>query len=282
MSSLALGGFDGLHLGHRAVIDRAMTLSSDASILCFEPLPRQALGGERQVRLTTPSERRKILSRSGRCGLMIHPFDETTRNAAPDVFLDTLYDCCRFDQLVVGYDFHYGRGRSGSPDSIRKWCDRMGLGLDVVDPVCDDGVPIKSGRIRGLVAAGDLDAAASLLGRRYSALGVVERGRGLGRKTGFPTLNVHVPAAKLLPPPGSYAATVEVDGAARPAAVFIPPRRICLCEAHLPGWTGDVYGAAVGIEFRLLLRPPENGLATGELVPLIARDVERVLEVTGE
>ncbi len=280
MKVIALGGFDGLHLGHMSIVDHASAISPDAAILCFEPIPRQVLGRERHVRLTTPGERRKILSRSGSCGLLVHPFDDATMKSGPGEFLDTLQEAFRFEHIVVGYDFGFGLGRAGSPATIGSWCIGRSVDLHVVDPVCRDGEPIKSGRVRGLVSCGRLDGAEALLGRRYGALGAVARGKGLGRTLGFPTLNVRVPAAKLLPPPGSYVAEVAVDGAVHPAAVFIPSGREGLCEAHLPGWAGEAYGKAVGIEFRQFIRTPGNGLSRSELVTRIARDVERVLEVS--
>lgn len=279
MKVLALGGFDGLHLGHLAIVDHARNLDSDASILCFEPVPRQVLGSERHVRLTTPGERRKILLQYGPCGIVVHPFDSATQRSSPVEFLDALLSSCRFEKLIAGYDFGFGSGRSGSVRTVRDWCRERSIDLHVMDPVCLDGEPVKSRRIRRLVSEGELARAAELLGRSYSALGAVSRGKGLGRSLGFPTLNVHVPAAKLLPPPGSYAAMVEVDGTPRPAAVFLPSGRHGLCEAHLPGWSGDAYGKAAGIEFRQFLRPPEGGLSRSGLSMRIARDVERVLEV---
>jgi len=276
---LALGGFDGLHLGHVAILDHARSLSPDASILCFEPVPRQVLGGERHVRLTTPGERRKILRKYGPCGIVVHPFDSATQRSGPVDFLEAILSSCRFEKLIAGYDFRFGSGRSGSIRTVRDWCRERSIDLHVMEPVCLYGEPVKSRRIRGLVSDGELARAAELLGRSYFALGAVSRGKGLGRTLGFPTLNVHVPAAKLLPPPGSYAATVDLDGTPRPAAVFLPSGAHGLCEAHLPGWSGDAYGKAVGIEFRQFLRPPEGGLSKSGLSMRIARDVERVLEV---
>lgn len=279
MKVLALGGFDGLHLGHLAIVDHARSLDPDASILCFEPVPRQVLGSERNVRLTTPGERRKILLQYGPCGIVVHPFDSATQRSSPAEFLDALLSSCRFEKLIAGYDFGFGSGRSGSVRTVRDWCRERSIDLHVMEPVCLEGEPVKSRRIRRLVLEGELARAAELLGRSYYAMGAVSRGKGLGRILGFPTLNVHVPSAKLLPPPGSYAATVEVDGTPRPAAVFLPSGRHGLCEAHLPGWSGDAYGKAAGIEFRQFLRPPEGGLSRSGLSMRIARDVERVLEV---
>ncbi len=279
MKVLALGGFDGLHRGHMAIVDRAVSLSADASVLCFEPVPRQVLACPKHARLTTPGERRKILSDAGLCGLVVHPFDGATMASGPCEFLDAILESCCFEQIVVGYDFGFGSGRAGSTPTLRAWCDERSVGLHVVDPVCHGGEPVKSRRIRLLISQAGLDEAAELLGREYSALGAVSRGTGLSRKLGFPTLNVRVPEAKLLPPPGSYAATVDLDGSVRPAAVFIPRGDACVCEAHIPGWSGDAYGRAAWIGFRRFLRPPESGLTSGELTGRIARDVERVLEV---
>ncbi len=281
MKAIALGSFDGLHAGHMAVLGRALEISAEVSVVCFEPIPRQAGGQPGPLRLTTPGERRKILCRSGIDSILVVPFDDVTRMYGPVEFLDMLAVSCSFEHVVVGYDFGFGSGRSGTPETLREWCSAHSRGLDVVEAVTSGGEPVKSERIRNLLAEGLIGEAGRLLGRRYSALGAVGRGRGEGRRLGFPTLNVHVPAVKLLPPPGSYSAAVALGGSVHPAAAFVPASVRGLVEAHLPGWSGVAYGDTAQVEFLGFLRKPESGLGRDELSGRIARDVGRVMEEAG-
>ncbi|NLP06477.1 hypothetical protein GX411_11090 [Candidatus Fermentibacteria bacterium] len=279
---LAVGAFDGIHAGHLAVIRAALEISPDAGVACFEPLPRQYFSSpDNSLRLTTPAERSRILARSGVRTVTAFPFDDATRDAGPDEFLEMLRGLRPFAHLVVGYDFHFGRGRSGSVAMLGDWCAERSLGLTVVDATRLDGDPVKSETVRCLLRSGYLERASRMLTRRYSASGPVARGRGEGRRLGFPTLNAAVPRAKLLPPPGSYAVSVRTGGLSMPAAAFIPEGRPGLVEAHIPGWSGDLYGAVVEIEFVEMLRRPEK-LTKDELMRRIEGDVERTMEVMKE
>lgn len=279
---LAVGAFDGIHAGHLAVIRAALEISPEAGVACFEPLPRQYFSSPgNSLRLTTPAERSRILARSGIRTVTAFPFDEATRNAGPDEFLEMLSGLRPFDHLVVGYDFHFGRGRSGGVSLLGKWCAERSLGLTVVPETLLDGDPVKSETVRCLLRTGDLETVSRMLSRRYSASGPVARGRGEGRRLGFPTLNAAVPRAKLLPPPGSYAVLVRAEGLSGPAAAFIPEGRPGLVEAHVPGWSGDLYGSVLEIEFVEMLRRPEK-LTKDELRRRIEGDVERMMEVMKE
>ena len=280
---VALGSFDGIHTGHMAVLGAALSLDPMATVACFEPLPRQVfLPPGSQVRLTTPSERIRVLGRAGVRSTLAIPFDSRTREAGAEEFLDRLLGLCGFEQLVVGYDFRFGRNRTGNTELLASWCGRAGVGLTVVPEVAEGGGAVKSERIRALIRKASLGEAAVLLGRRYGAVGAVARGRGVGRDLGFPTLNVRVPDCKLLPPSGSYAAGARIaDGPLTAAAVFVPALP-GLVEAHLPGWSGDAYSETVEIVFSTLLRLAEKGLDTETLKKRIAGDVERAMEVAQE
>jgi riboflavin kinase/FMN adenylyltransferase len=280
---VALGSFDGIHIGHLAVVGAALAADPSASVVCFEPLPRQVLSAARfPMRLTTPLERMEALREAGVGPVTALPFDESTRGAEPPEFLDRLRALCGFRQLVVGYDFHFGRNRSGNVERLGKWCAGVGVGLIVVPEVTSGGSAVKSERIRALLRAGALPEAGALLGRRYSAIGAVARGRGVGRELGFPTLNIRVPDSKLLPRSGSYSALVRIEGGAAKASAAFVPDAPGLVEAHIPGWSGDAYSEMVGIEFLELLRPAERGLDKETLKRRIEGDVERAMEVAQE
>jgi riboflavin kinase/FMN adenylyltransferase len=261
---------------------RAALDSGAADVVCFEPLPRQFFGTPYwKRRLTTPGERRSILRRLGIDEIIVFPFDERTQSESPQEFLTELEAIGRVERLVVGYDFHFGSGRTGSIEMLRSWTRRLGADLEVVSPVMENGIPVKSEWIRKLLEKGTLVAASNLLGRNYSATGVVGRGHGVGRTLGFPTINVRVPRCKLVPPPGSYVASVGIHHRKLSAAVFVHPGSVGLIEAHIPFWEGDVYGEPARVEFESFLRKPAKGLPEHELKKLIEEDVERVLEVKG-
>jgi len=286
MLTLALGAFDGIHLGHASVIRSALSLDADASVACFEPIPRQFFGGRSwNRRLTTPGERRAAIGAAGVHEVLTVPFDAATVSMSPEDFLDTLMLRMPFGRLVVGWDFHFGSGRSGTPARMERWCTSKGVDSMIVVPFEIGGEPVKSGRIRDLLGRGDLQGCRDLLGRCYAAEGPCARGRGAGRELGFPTLNLRVPACKMLPPPGSYAGLValEDEGEDLPAAVFVHPDGAGgfrgPVEAHVPGRRLDAYGRAAEVSFVARLREPVRSPSTGELRDLIAGDVEKTLEL---
>jgi riboflavin kinase/FMN adenylyltransferase len=274
--TVALGSFDGIHIGHREVIRRAVE-EGPAAVVCFEPVPRQYFRDHPgPIRLTTAMERRSLLDGLG-AGMLVWPFDRATASMEPEAFLDRVAGGCR--RVVAGYDFHFGRGRSGGPELLRGWCRQRGVEPVIVGAVRSCGSPVKSRRIRRMLGEGDTSGASVLLGRDYSVAGPVARGRGRGRKLGFRTLNVRTPAPKLLPADGSYAARVRAAGRMWDGAAFVPRGRRGLLEAHLPGFDGVPYGTLVEVRMGPFLAPPADGLGTEELRRKIAEEVEKAMEV---
>ncbi len=280
MDTITLGNFDGIHSGHMKVIEKARSFDGDACLVCFEPVARQYFTDNSwNRRLTTVSERAGILNRLGLNNIVIIPFDRETVEKSPDEFLFELLEMERFSRIVVGYDFHFGRNRSGTAEYLFQWCTSREIDTIIVPPLeCGDG-PVKSEKIRLLLENGDILHAEELLGRYYSVTGVVSRGKGQGRQIGYPTLNVRVPGCKLLPRPGSYAGYVDSGEGTRPvpAAVFVPGTVTGPVEAHLLDHRGgDVYGSIIRVSFRKRLRSAASSLSIEELKKLIAGDVENV------
>jgi riboflavin kinase/FMN adenylyltransferase len=275
----ALGAFDGLHKGHMKVIDAA---GDNPGIVFFEPVPRQVFGGrEWNRRLTTPGERYELLRGKGMCSIITLPFDSTTASVSPEDFSGILAEIGLFDGYVVGYDFRYGSEARGTPDMLREGLRRYGLELRVTEPGTVDSIPVKSGRIRHLIETGDLQEASGLLGRSYGATGVVSRGKGFGRELGFPTMNIRVPASKLLPPGGSYAVFAGTGCEMREAVAFTVPERN-LIEVHVPSAGGDYYGSTVSVQFISFVRKPEPVRSDEELKRKINSDIEISMEVLKE
>lgn len=279
MRLAALGAFDGLHLGHRKVLE---TAGPAPGIVLFEPLPRQYFSQTPwKKRLTAPSERHELLRDNGINSIITLPFDNHTAGTTPAEFSRILADIGLFDGYVVGYDFRYGAGASGTTETLRTDLSEHGLELRVVEPCMVNSVPVKSGRIRELLSSGKLCRASELLGRVYGATGVVSRGRGLGRELGFPTLNIRVPGSKLIPPGGSYAAFARIGCRRLKAVAFSVPERN-LIEVHVPDLKEDIYGASVSAEFVSFIREPETCGSYDELKKKITGDLEISMEVLKE
>ncbi len=274
--TIALGSFDGIHSGHREVI-RTAKMEGPAAVVCFEPVPRQYFRkSPRPLRLTTPMERLSLLRKLG-AEMLVWPFDRETASMEPGEFLDRVAGGS--GRVVAGYDFHFGRGRSGGPDLLEEWCRQRGVEAVIVGAVQSGGSPVKSRRIRRMLLEGDTSGASVLLGRDYSVTGPVARGKGHGRRLGFRTLNVRTPASKLLPAEGSYAARVLAADRLWDGVAFVPSGGRCLLEAHIPGFEGVPYGTVVEVRLGPFLAPPRKGLESDELRRKIATEVEKAMEV---
>jgi riboflavin kinase/FMN adenylyltransferase len=281
---VTVGSFDGVHRGHQAVlaeiIRRARAAGRASVLVTFEPHPLQVLQPEAAPQLlTTAPERREVLAQSGLDYVSFLRFDRALAALPPEAFVrDVLVERYGVQELVIGHDHGFGRGRSGDVTLLRALGERLGFAVDVVAPVQVDGAPVSSSRIRRAVAAGDLSGAAALLGRPYQASGRVVAGERRGRLLGVPTINLgDVPPSKLLPPDGVYAVWVEWRGGraggmmnqgGRPT--FGDGRRIL--EAHLFDFAGDLYGEWVRIEWVERLRDVQRFASAEQLMAQLQRD----------
>ena len=284
---VTVGTFDGVHLGHRAVLDeiaRRAQASGRASVLVtFEPHPLEVINpGAAPPLLTLPDERRVILAQSPVDRVAFVPFTAELRNLTPGQFVrDVLEAQFQVAELVIGHDHGFGRGRTGDVEFLRKIGAEDGFAVDVVPPVLlPDGRPISSTLIRRAVAGGDLDTAARALGRPYSLAGEVTKGAGRGRTIGVPTLNLlPPPPRKLLPPDGVYACAVSWNGHSHGAMANLGPRPTFgeaarTLEAHLFGFSGDLYGRPVTVQFIRRLRDVMKFDSVDALTSQLHRDRE--------
>ena len=292
-SVVTVGTFDGVHLGHRAVLEeivRRAAASDRASVLVtFEPHPLAVLRPEAAPqRLTTGPERYEILAQTGLDYAWFLRFDHALAALPPDAFVrEVLLARCGMRELVIGHDHGFGRGRSGDLAMLRELGEQDGFLVDVVAPVDVDGGPVSSSRVRAEVAAGRLDAAERLLGRRYRVSGRVVSGEGRGRLLGVPTLNLgEVPPEKLLPPDGVYAVQVEWRGGRAggmmnqgPKPTFDDGRRSL--EVHLFGFAGSLYGEWVSIEWVEQLRDVRRFASAEQLIAQLQHDRARAEAVLG-
>ncbi len=262
-----VGTFDGVHRGHRLVLERLAGAARErglpAVLVTFEPHPLEVVNPSAAPPLLTVGiEKAEVLAESPIDYVVVLPFTPALATYGAADFVDlVLREKLGLRHLLIGYDHGFGRGRSGDASVLQALGATRGFGVDVVPPVeGSDGRPISSTTIRRAVAGGDLARAADALGRDYSASGRVEAGAARGRTLGFRTLNVALPPArKLLPPEGVYAVHVQTPRGAFGGMMNLGPRPTFdeaepRLEAHLFDVDGDFYGMPVRIDFVARLR----------------------------
>jgi len=265
---LTIGAFDGLHLGHQTILRRALALAEQQrerlTMLSFEPTPAEFFAhGEPPARLTRLRERFELLNEFGIDELCCPPFRHINQLGDRE-FVDTvLVDRLGVSHVVIGHDFRYGSGRSGTVDTLRAAGREHGFGVTVVDAVFLAGERVSSTAIRTALQGGDLAAARAMLGRDYSMSGRVVHGLGLGRGLGFATANVNLKRRRA-PVDGIFA--VQVDGLGplpRDGVASIGNRPTVgggktLLEVHLFDFDEDIYGRYITVRFRHRLRAEEK------------------------
>lgn len=262
---LTVGSFDGLHLGHRAVLAeiaaRARRTGGRSLVVTFVPHPLEVVNPQAAPpRLTLDDERRELFAQSPVDAVAFLPFTRQLSQYSPEDFVELLLRRFMLRELVIGHDHGFGRGRSGDERLVRELGRVRGFSVDVVGAVRVDGREVSSTLIRRAIAGGDLATAARHLGRPYAMLGEVVRGEGRGRTLGFPTINIEVPdRRKLLPPHGVYAVRVEWAGGQSGAMMHMGPRPTFgdarpTLEAHLFAAAPDLYGTSVKVSWIARLR----------------------------
>jgi riboflavin kinase/FMN adenylyltransferase len=283
---VTVGSFDGIHLGHHAVLQeiarRALASGRTSVLVTFEPHPLEVINpAAAPPLLTLPDEKRMALAQMPVDQVAFVPFTSELRSLSPERFVREVLEA-RFHlaELVIGHDHGFGQGRSGDVEFLRQIGREDGFAVDVIAAVLLDGRPISSTMIRRAVAGGDLETAARALGRPYSVSGVVERGAGRGRSIGVPTVNLAPPSPrKLLPPDGVYACAVSWRGGVHGAMANLGSRptfgeQARALEAHLFGHEGELYGEHVTVEFVRRLRDVVRFPSVEALRDQLARDRE--------
>lgn len=283
--ALAIGVFDGLHVGHqeviRAALEHAHQHHGTAVVMSFEPHPLAVLRpGTEPKRLCGAAYRERLLERMGVTTTLLCPFDENTMATPAGLFLDTLVrDCKPLGCISVGYGWTFGKGRSGNIQLLMEHGAREDFSVYGVPPIRVDGEVVSSTLIRDAVAAGDLVRASRLLGRDYALYGGVIHGRQLARTLNFPTANI-IPEAELLPPFGVYAVQVEIDGMKRAGIANLgvrptvePGASAPSLEVHVFDWSGDLYGQSLEVTLRDFIRPEQKFSSVADLQKQIEADV---------
>lgn len=291
---LAVGVFDGLHLGHRAVIDAAKESTSDSGgtvvVATFDPHPIEVISPRNAPRLlTAPEHKLHLLARAGGIGaVLVIRFDEAFAARSGEEFVRLLLEGAPetgIARICVGEDWQFGHKRSGDTSLLRRLGEEHGFAVTGVETVEIGGMRVSSTRIREAVAAGDFAVARQLLGRDYTVFGTVVEGRKLGRTIGFPTANFDVHREQL-PPTGVYAvrAVGSADGwdgvanlGYRPTVEGGETKR--MLEVHLFGLEHEIYGQDLEIEFVEFLRPERKFERIEVLREQIREDAETARKI---
>lgn len=288
---VTVGTFDGVHRGHWAVLQEIRRRARDSGrrsvLVTFHPHPLTIVRPEHApALLTTPDEKKEVLAESGLDFAVFLAFTRALSRYSPERFVgEILVDRLGVEELVIGYDHGFGKGRSGDADTLRRIGGRLGFSVDVVGPVAAGDEPVSSTRIRHAVARADLTGARAGLGRPYSARGLVVRGDGRGRHIGFPTANLAgIDPSKLLPPAGVYAVRGVLRRGSWMGALHLGPRPTFQgaapsLEVHLLDFEGDLYGEELRVDFIERVRGISRFDSPGALATQLRRDVERVREL---
>lgn len=281
---VTVGTFDGVHVGHAAVIASVLSHAKDINgtsvVITFDPHPRKYIDGANAPGLlTTLSEKCARFEALGLDVLVIVPFDESLRQLSPDVFVQRyLVDWLHAHHVVVGYDHGFGKDRQGGYETMRALGSQLGFRVTSVAPSVVENGPISSTRIRNALESGCFEDAVTLLGGGFPVWGVVEKGDGRGTHLGFPTANVSFnPSEKLLPPLGVYTAWVQLDKSFQ-AVVNFGQRptfngKHWTFEVHLFNFSGDLYGQMLRVELTHRIRDERKFENKEALVAQIKKDI---------
>ena len=256
---VALGTFDGVHLGHRAIlraaVERGHGLGVPAVACTFDPHPIEVLQpGRAPGAISSLDDRLASIAECGLAGTVVIEFTRAIAAMEPETFVtDVLAGRLRAREVVVGFNHTFGRGARGNAELLDKLGERLGFRTQVVPPYTVGGVPVSSTAIRTALAAGDVEQASTFLGRPYSVVGEVVQGAARGRTLGFPTANVRADQPVLVKP-GVYACRAATDVATRGAVVNVGVRPTfgetsLAVEVHLFDFSGDLYGRRMRVSF---------------------------------
>lgn len=287
-SAIAVGSFDGVHLGHKSVIERLVAGAEKKKLVpvlvTFDPHPRIIFSRENSFILTTPQER-ELLLRAYKVKLLVHiRFTEDFSKVTYEQFLeDYLIKTLGAKLLIVGYDHHFGRKREGTPQKLKELSKNFGVEIEIVDSVSIGNNAIKSSEIRELIGNGKLEKANKLLGHNYIVIGKVIAGRGIGKMIGYPTANLNISLYKLLPPDGIYAGRTGIgfQTPVIPSAIYIgcaptfrPHSR--MFEVHLIGQNCNLYNNWLTVEILSKIRDDRTFRTSEELKKQIEKDIEKI------
>jgi len=284
-SAIAIGKFDGVHLGHQLLIEKIKEASKkrflQSVIFTFNPSPESFFSGRAMQELTTVTEKRKFFERMGIDVLIEFPINKETAQTPPEVFIEKyLYDQMRASYIAAGSDLSFGDKGLGDAKLLCSLADEYGYVCEIIDKVTFDGEEISSTRIREAVKQGDMKLANALLGNPYRVTGVVSHGRRLGHTFGMPTANVIVAPDKLVGPKGVYISRVTTSKGIYNSIsnLGVKPtvsedELLCI-ESYIYDFDEDIYGKYIEVELLEYSRPEYKFNSLDELKAQMQKDIE--------
>ena len=283
---VAVGVFDGVHWGHRAIFERLTADAEECGIealaLTFEKHPAELLAPNRApLYINTFDQRLELMQAAGVHSIVVADFDPALANLSREEFMvSVMRERLQARRMIVGANFRFGRKRQGDIRYLAEAAPALGMKVIVVPAVIVSGGPVSSTRIRALIERGDVGAASKLLGRRFALRGTVESGRQVGRKLGFPTANIRTEPRQLVPGHGVYGIEATIDKTMYAGVCNIGTRPTfegvsATVEVHLSGFEGSIYGERIDVVFCRRLRDEMVFETPEHLAQQIKRDLER-------
>ena len=289
---IALGNFDGMHLGHQAILAHAKQIAQQTqrplAAMTFEPHPREFLApGKPKIRIYPFARKAQLFEDASVGTLFALRFNEAfAKTSAQDFIQQVLHDALAASHVVTGYNFFFGHGRSGDKELLASEGARLGFDFTAHAPVVDEaGEPISSSRIRSALASGDIAGASAQLGRPYVISGHVAHGQKRGRTIGFPTANIRLPQL-FLPRFGVYAVRITLEGSTQKYGVAnlgIKPSfggEVPSLETHVFDFSGDIYGTRISVELLDFLRDEQKFPDIATLTAQIEKDAQTARKLT--
>lgn len=288
--SVALGMFDGVHLGHREVISRAVehakATKTKSAVITLANHPRELTEGRSPSLITNLASRLDLFAGLGLDYVLILNFDQRLREIpAREFFEKFLLSKLNADFISVGYDHHFGKDRSGNPSLLKDWCDAARVTCEIIQPLKVAGLVVSSSVIRELIERGDIESANKLLGYEFLMIATVIEGEGLGKQLGFPTANLDQEANLILPALGVYSGFCSLVGedaeyqcvvniGTRPS--FVDTKKINI-EVHILNFSQNIYGRTLRLSLSRRLRDECKFASSDELVNQIKKDIAETL-----
>jgi riboflavin kinase / FMN adenylyltransferase len=291
---LTLGTFDGIHLGHKKIIDavvqKASVTGGRSFLITFDPHPRNVLSGNSIKLLNSPDEKLEILKSLNIDNVLVINFTkEFSQLSSEEFFIDYIIDKIGIKEIVVGYDHHFGKGRGGDENTLKELGSKYGFIVTKVDAVSIDGINVSSSKIRNALSEGDVHTANKLLGRNYSFNGTVIKGDGRGRTLGFPTANVKLnDSNKLLPLIGIYVVEIVIEGSKHFGLMSIGKRPTfyddgqVTNEVYIFDFEKDIYNINVTVNILERIRGEEKFSSAEELINKMNEDKKIGLEIVNK
>lgn len=289
---VALGCFDGVHLGHKAVISEAVRIAGDLSVKSavwtFDAPPRNFFNPSASPIITDRDEKRRLMRSLGIDIFVSVPFDlAVSALSACEFFVDILLGKLNAVHIVCGFNYSFGKNGEGNAKLLEELCREHGVGLSCISPIDIDGTPVSSSVIRSAVENGDMDTVQKYLGRPYAINTLVINGQKLGRRLGFPTINQVFKEGILVPRNGVYITRVSISSKKYFGITNVGVRptvggKVLCAETHILNFSGDLYGQKLRVEFLRFMRPETKFSSVEELSEKVHLDIEEARKIIAQ